>query len=290
MPSWLPPYTIPLSDQALNPHGRLPDPVLQSYGSLEVHEMISAYDWELLFPNRAGVHYLCHKDQDFYTYESFLSATQAFPAFLQEGPDEMRLRELAAFLANISHETTGGSGSYDPGSSRYYWGLCWTEELRYASGDNLGYRSNHPIYPPAPGQSYHGRGPIQITWNYNYGLAGDEMELSILADPSLVSDDAAIAFKTAIWFWMKSQGLKPSAHHAILELWEPSEADLRRNRYPGFGVTINIINGGGECGIGSDTHPGPPDRLGYYHRFTEYLGVTKGSAVDCYSQRDFSFQ
>ncbi|KAH0905420.1 hypothetical protein HID58_037247, partial [Brassica napus] len=44
----------------------------------------------------------------FYTYESFAEATRRFPRFGSVGSMETRRREVAAFLAQISHETTGG--------------------------------------------------------------------------------------------------------------------------------------------------------------------------------------
>ena len=43
-----------------------------------------------------------------FTYESLIRAAGQFPAFGTTGSDEARRREVAAFLANVSHETTGG--------------------------------------------------------------------------------------------------------------------------------------------------------------------------------------
>jgi len=291
IPTWEVPLfrTAALPDNT--PVGQQPDPVLAAMGTLQLNQMLSPSDWNTLFPYRAGVHPLCNQSsEDLYTREAFLEAAKDFPAFAAEGPDEVRLRELAAFLANIAHETTGGSGSYAPGSERYYWGLCWTHELAY-DDDSRAYRDeDHPIWPPAPEKSYHGRGPIQLTWNYNYGMAGDELQIDLLEMPELVTSDGVTAFRTALWFWMKQQYPKPSAHDGIIETWLPSRADKENNRWPGFGITINIINGGGECGDGSENHPGPADRLGYYNRFVTYLQIDEGRNTDCYEQHDFTFQ
>ena len=46
----------------------------------------------------------------FYTYQAFLDAARLYPAFGGQGSPDDRKREVAAFLANISHETTGGWG------------------------------------------------------------------------------------------------------------------------------------------------------------------------------------
>lgn len=43
----------------------------------------------------------------FYTYDAFVSAAKAFPSFGTTGDTDTRKREIAAFLAQTSHETTG---------------------------------------------------------------------------------------------------------------------------------------------------------------------------------------
>merc|ERR1712072_1646087 len=51
------------------------------------------------------------------------------------------------------------------------------------------------------------------------------------------------------------------------------------NRLPGFGVTTNIINGGLEC-----NRPGNAaveDRVKYYERYAEILGVSPGPNLYC---------
>jgi chitinase len=48
----------------------------------------------------------CHA-VGFYTYDAFISAAKEFPDFGNTGDDLMRKREIAAFLGQTSHETTG---------------------------------------------------------------------------------------------------------------------------------------------------------------------------------------
>jgi hypothetical protein len=54
-----------------------------------------------------------HKDdpacpaKGFYTYASFIQAARTFPKFAATGDLSTRKREIAAFFAQISHETTG---------------------------------------------------------------------------------------------------------------------------------------------------------------------------------------
>ncbi|BDD06368.1 chitinase [Aureibacter tunicatorum] len=201
--------------------------------------------------------------------------------FLNQGTETQRSQELAAFLANISHETTGGWPTAPGG--QYAWGLHFREEVGYENGGAISYRDEtNKYYPPAPGQSYHGRGPIQLSWNYNYGqfsdfLYGDKNVL--LDDPGKLTKDAIISFQSAIWFWMTPQFPKPSCHDVMVGNWEPSQEDLSAGRKPGFGMTINIINGGIECGHG--TNDKIKSRNGFYERYTSIFGVPMGDDCDC---------
>ncbi len=197
-----------------------------------------------------------------------------YGSFANEGGETVRKRELAAFLANIAQETTGGWDTAPGG--RYSWGLYFREEQGYEGTDLIGYRDeSNTSYPPAPGKSYHGRGPIQLSYNYNYGqvsefLFGDKNVL--INNPEQIVQDGALAFQTAIWFWMTPQFPKPSAHDVMVGNWTPTPYDQERNRKSGFGMTINIINGGVECGSGTEINK-VIHRIGHYNRFAGIVGV-----------------
>ncbi|KAJ0039540.1 hypothetical protein Pint_28628 [Pistacia integerrima] len=184
----------------------------------------------------------------FYTYEAFVNAANSFGAFATTGDTNTRKREIAAFLAQTSHETTD--------------------------------------WPCPPGKQYYGRGPIQLTHNYNYGQAGRGIRADLINNPDLVATDTVISFKTAIWFWMTPQANKPSSHNVITGRWTPSDADRSANRIPGYGVITNIINGGLECGHGNDNRVA--SRIGFYRRYCDIFGVSYGNNLDCYNQRPFA--
>lgn len=219
----------------------------------------------------------------FYTWEALAAAARRHPSFASEGPDEVRRREFAAFLANIAHETTGGWDTAPDG--RYSWGLCWIREGGAGPEPVADYCAPSAEWPCAPGKKYYGRGPMQLSWNYNYGQAGEALGEPLLSTPERVESDPELAFATALWFWMTPQPPKPSAHDVMVGAWTPSAADLEAGRRPGFGMTINIINGGLECGF--PTPPAVDDRLGYYARFTEALGTTPGEHTTCADMRPY---
>lgn len=225
--------------------------------------IVSNQTYEAMFPNRDAL----------YSYDSLVTATQKYSSFCNEGSDVQRKREAAAFLANIAHETTGGWDAAPGG--RYAWGLRFIEEQQPQSI----YCSPNNTYPCVPGKSYHGRGPIQLSWNSNYGQAGQALGIDLLSDPDLVKSNGVIAFQTALWFWMTPQQPKPSCHAVMTGGWTPSGEDGNLGRAPGFGMTINIINGGLECNIATPDQV--KDRVGFYERFTQMLNVDMGDNVYC---------
>lgn len=194
--------------------------------------------------------------------------------FANEGDLETRKRELMAFLANISQETTGGWDTAPGG--RYAWGLHFRQEVGYDE-DSLAYRDeSHELYPPAPGKSYHGRGPIQLSWNYNYGQASEFLyghKDVLLEQPGKLLENGAFSFQTGIWFWMTPQYPKPSCHEVMVPLWTPTPEDEARGLKQGFGATVNIINGGIECG-GPTEFEKVVHRISHYQRYTEIAGVS----------------
>lgn len=243
--------------------------------------------WNELFPNRYN---LAGNDSlqphiDFYSFGAFAAAAASFPKFLSSPDTILQKRELSAFLANAAYETGGG---WDEAPGGYYkWGLYHVQELQCENGCPQYTDTIRKKYPPVAGQSYHGRGPLQLSWNYNYGqfsayYFNDEQKL--LAQPSLVSQDPVVCFASALWFWMSAQYPKPSCHDIIINQWTPTAADSAAGRSPGFGAVVNVINGGIECGAPS---PDTRYRYGYYLYFCRYFGVDPGPGVECSTQRPF---
>lgn len=121
--------------------------------------------------------------------------------------------------------------------------------------------------------------------NYNYGPAGKALGFDGLKNPEIVANNSVIAFKTALWFWMTEQKPKPSCHDVMIGRYKPTAADRAANRTAGFGLVTNIINGGLECGIGSD--PRVNDRIGYFQRYAKLFNVDTGRNLNCASQKSF---
>lgn len=245
-----------------------------------------------------GASVVIRTDADFnISSNMIITETIDYATFAGEGDLTVRKRELMAFLANLSQETTGGWPTAPGG--QYAWGLYFREEVGFEGTTNIGYRvENDPLYPPAPGKSYHGRGPIQLSYNYNYGQAsefifGDKNVL--LANPEKVIQDGVIAFETAIWFWMAQQYPKPSCHEVMIPgKFVPTAEQLAIGLKPGFGATVNIINGGVECGGGQEINK-VLSRIAHYQRYTglkqvslELDGGNNSANLGCANMGKFS--
>lgn len=78
---------------------------------------------------------------------------------------------------------------------------------------------------------------------------------------------------------------RPSPHQVMVGKWVPNRNDTLAERQPGFGMTINIKGGDGECGHGDDTRM--QDRVGHYVYFLQefFGGVDPGLYLDCSTQK-----
>src|SRR5262249_26042584 len=121
--------------------------------------------------------------------------------------------------------------------------------------------------PCAPGKQYFGRGPLQLSWNFNYCAAGSALGLPLQSNPELLSQDQVASWKASLWFWMQNPGAgRMTCHQSIVS-------------GAGLGETIRSINGDLECG-GADVGD-MQDRVNFYLQFCAKLGVDPGPGQTC---------
>jgi hypothetical protein len=185
-----------------------------------------------------------------YGYRGLLAAARRYPGFTGTGSETVRRQEAAAFLANVSHET--GGLRYVEERDRSHW-------RRYCD-------LREPFGCPAGRAAYHGRGPIQLSWNANYRAAGLALGVDLLHHPDLVATDPVLAWRTAVWYWLTGTGNGAVTGH---------DAMLRR---VGFGATIRAVNEV-ECDGGYPAEV--QDRVRAYRRFAALLGVPPGDHLTC---------
>ena len=134
--------------------GGTPVPVPTPSGGGGVSSIISQslFDQMLLHRNDAAC-----LAKGFYNYGAFVAAANSFSGFATTGGADVRKREVAAFLAQTSHETTGGWPTAPDGP--FSWGYCFKQE----KGSPPSYCDQSADWPCAHGKQYYGRGPIQLT-------------------------------------------------------------------------------------------------------------------------------
>ncbi|WP_420594204.1 AbfB domain-containing protein [Deinococcus sp.] len=198
--------------------------------------VVSEAQYNQMFPNRIP----------YYNYSGFAAALSAWPAFATTGSDTTKRQEAAAFLANMHHES--GGGQYVREINQANWPL-------YCSSGNCG------------GKQYYGRGPTQLSWDYNYKAAGDALGIDLLNNPDLVATDASVGWKTALWYWMTQRGGAPRTPHDAMV------------QGAGFGETIRAINGGLECNGAGEAQR--TSRINLYTNFSSILGVPPGNNLGC---------
>lgn len=252
------------------------------------------------------------------TYKCLIKATLQYPTFAQSSKHDDNMRELAGWLGQMSQETTGGGcgastqladgscscgpmwcdGTPDGGCAA--WGLCFVEE---AGGT---YCSPNSAWPCVPGKEYKGRGPKQLSWNYNYGqfsqqFCGDQNIL--LQNPDWVGSNPTLAWSSSIWFWFtggacgQGESCKPSCHDVMLGTKNMCSGDVSAGRRYGLGWATSVVNGGLECG-GAGT--GKCDyrvhsRVRFYKRYCAILGVnplaqgwTEDDNLFCDKQKNYA--
>ncbi|MFB9503026.1 glycoside hydrolase family 19 protein [Saccharothrix mutabilis subsp. capreolus] len=203
--------------------------------------VVSEAQFNQMYPNR----------NPFYTYSGLKAALSAYPGFANTGSDTVKKQEAAAFLANVNHETGGLVHIVEQNQANY---------PHYCD-------ASQPYGCPAGQAAYYGRGPIQLSWNFNYKAAGDALGLPLLTNPWLVQNDASVAWRTGLWYWNTQNGPGTMTPHNAMV-----------NGH-GFGQTIRSINGALEC---DGRNPAQvQSRVDAYQRFTAILGVSPGSNLYC---------
>lgn len=244
-----------------------------------VESILSEKDWDFLFPMRAPE----------YTYLNFLKAIGKFPAVCgtyTDGRDSDAIcrKSLATMFAHFAQETGGHESWRDIPEWRQ--ALVYLREVGWVEGQKGGYNGEcnpdvwqgqtWPCGKDKDGDfvSYFGRGAKQLSYNYNYGPFSDAMYGDVrplLDKPELVAD-TWMNLASAVFFFVYPQPPKPSMLHVIDGTWQPNDHDKENGLVSGFGVTIQIINGGVECG-GADENAQSLNRIAYYKEFANYLKV-----------------
>ncbi len=233
-----------------------------------IAQAVPEASYNVIFPDRVAA----------YTYEAFLKSAMAFPYLCGEDGETLDTckREFATMFAHWWQETSG---------------LIYLNEGTCANGGCASYVDATTYFydaraveaSPDPKRQYFGRGPKQLSYNYNYGRFSWQYfkDMRFTENPYLLVTDEYIdeSFVSGFWFYMTPVSQKPSMHEVVTGLWQPNAVDDADNIKPGFGATINIINGALECGKGTE-QPGAANRIAFYVGGTAQEKVVNGTLRD----------
>src|SRR5262249_35563615 len=119
--------------------------------------VVSSSQYNTMYPNHIA----------FYSYAGLTSVSAAYAAFAHATDMTIPKREAAAFLANLDLESGGltcideidESGNYCDTSRSYGCPAAKITGTRTCPGQTS--------FPNPPPSAYYGRGPIQVSWNFN---------------------------------------------------------------------------------------------------------------------------
>ncbi|KAI6220945.1 Glycoside hydrolase family 19 domain containing protein [Aphelenchoides fujianensis] len=178
-----------------------------------------------------------------YSYESFVIAARYFPRFgADEGTnytkEQNARRDLAAFFAHAIQETGENDASL----------YSWFEGGPVSSllpGPSHGGQPTDGVECNTSGR-YFGRGAIQISYNFNYGMFANWLRtqsifVDLLKEPNLIltKTDPPLAMMASIWFYMTPQPPKPAMHDIVIGNWNAGEKNRQAN-YSGCHLRPNL--------------------------------------------------
>ncbi|GLU20132.1 hypothetical protein SLE2022_363450 [Rubroshorea leprosula] len=253
-----------------------------------ISDYFQAYQFENLFSKRNEP---VAQAAGFWDYNSFITAAALYQplGFGTTGGKLQGMKEVAAFLGHVGSKTSCGYREATGGPLA--WGLCYNKEVspsKLYCDEYFKY-----TYPCTPGVSYHGRGALPIYWNYNYGEAGEALNVDLLNHPEYIEQNATLAFQAAIWRWMTPVKKQlPSAHDAFVGNWKPTKNDTLAKRVPGFGTTMNVLYGDQVCGEQGDTES-MNNIISHYLHYLDLMGVGREGGgphelLSCEEQEAFS--
>ena len=138
-------------------------------------------------------------------------------------------KELAAFLAQCSHESGG---------------FRYLSEIWGPSAAQKTYDGRMGNNQPGDGYRYRGRGYIQLTGKNNYTQAGKDLSLDLVKNPDQAADPK-IGALTSVWFWKTNVQPRVSNWDDVNTITKIVNGgynglDDRKMRYAAFKQAMNI--------------------------------------------------
>ncbi|MEV0246787.1 chitinase [Nocardia sp. NPDC050712] len=193
------------------------------------------------------------------TYDEFVAAVTnaAYPA-----PTEQQ-------YAGLSVAAAGGGVSTRGDLAQFLAQILWESDGLQSKEDYLAANSPREAAaayggPGDGGETYHGRGYIQLTWADNYRAASQDLfgDDRLYQSPETVAQDEETAWAVSFWYWRTRVAVAPGYGQ-------------------GFGATTKAINGALECSGGDSTKA--EKRYEIYTKVAAALNEKPLGPEGCYS-------
>ena len=139
---------------------------------------------------------------------------EVFPKYEINTPER-----IASFIAQCGHESGGwrvfsenlnySAKALDAIFGKYFKRAARDSEPYHRQPEkiaNVVYanRMSNGDTESGDGWKYRGRGPIQLTGKANYSAFASDMDVDVVDNPDMVSEDKEVALMSAIWYWNKN--------------------------------------------------------------------------------------
>lgn len=145
--------------------------------------------------------------------------------------------ELAQFMAQCAHETDDFSSLTEYGSEDRFRRL-YDIEFNKPNATLLGNTD------PGDGVKYIGRGYIQLTGKWNYTAASKDLNLPLVSNPNLLTNNKEIAAKVSLWYWKTRVRPKVSDFSNVAQVTRTINRKLSgiSDRTEKFKAYLNTLN------------------------------------------------
>ena len=253
---------------------------------VNIRAIVTSDIFNILFPESTR--------NEVYSYDGFCTAVDAWNINNPEknifvSKQQVNLNEIAAFFGHVLHEsdslkaTREYSQCADPiinnsgdvlckpvahNNGDYPDPYCSTDHNPATDPDGCdcsGSVSEDPDYSGyfEANKLFFGRGPLQLSHNYNYIDAGTAIDADLCETPDLIATDEEVGWASAFWFWTTSTG---STGTTCAQYVDDGS----------FGGTLVTVNGAFECpqdGYLSDYEASVVSRLNKYCKAATVFSV-----------------
>ena len=206
--------------------------------------------------------------RNIFAADNEMSLRHELAAFFSHLPASRELPYCRANITDLNGKVYCRPDAYEGGN--YSDPYCSTYQEEGCECSPVSESSTFPGFIKSD-KLFYGRGPLHLSWNYNYLEVAEVLGLDLCSRPDLVASEEAVGWASAFWTWT-SITASSTGYTSAISIAEGS-----------YGGTLNAIKGDVECQAGiysSDFSDDVATRLNYYCNAVRILRVDTLLAMD----------